>query len=278
MTARALALLLSTALACATGEDASSSFTTASVPTMPALTSDSDGSTSDPPGTTEAPTTSIPGPTTSPFDPSTTSTGPISSTTSDDTTTTSTSTTQPADTGDDCGPCDAPPGPCFASPGTCIAGECDYAATADGSPCDDGDACTTSDACNGAGSCTGTKLVCTADNATGGACVAGECTGFTCTAPYADCDSDWANGCEVPVGVANQCDINGLNPNGCWTAYCGESNDADATNFGTYHCIDCNNCHKTPENLVQWCNHSTGNWYPPDAGGCGGFLDAVCAP
>ena len=177
------------------------------------------------------------------------------------------------------GPCDAPPGPCHVAVGQCIVGECVYSQFMAGEACDDGDGCTQGDVCDGAGVCQGAAIVCEAANASGGACVDGACAGFVCTAPYEDCDGDMSNGCEVPVGVANQCDAGGLNPDGgCWTAYCGSSGKAGATNFGTYYCSDCSTCNTPGNGLWQWCNHSTGNWYDPAAGSCGASEDLVCPP
>lgn len=82
----------------------------------------------------------------------------------------------------------------------------------------------------------------------------------------------------VPTAPQDDSDSGGLNPNGgCWTAYCGASDDADATNFGTYHCIDCANCHEPAQGQWQWCNHTSGNWYPQQQGGpCGVSKDLVC--
>ncbi|HEY0136189.1 MAG TPA: hypothetical protein VGB85_19025, partial [Nannocystis sp.] len=194
------------------------------------------------------------------------------------TATTGPATTGPATTGTtgDC-MCDLAPDACHTAPGECIDGACVYpAAPADGA-CDDGDPCTGSDLCDGAGACLGTPVVCEAANATG-SCQDGACQ-FACVAPYEDCDGDWGNGCEVPVGVANQCDLDGLNPDGgCWTAYCGSSGNAKAS-FGTYYCTDCSNCHTPGDGLWQWCNHATGNWYPAASGTCAAKdEDLVCAP
>lgn len=177
------------------------------------------------------------------------------------------------------GPCDAPPGGCFSAVGACVAGECVYAPIDADVGCDDGDACTEGDVCDGAGGCQGAAISCERPHASGGVCEGGVCQGFVCVAPWADCDSDWDNGCEVPVGVANQCDAAGLNPEGgCWTAYCGQLDDAKARNFGTFYCYDCSTCNTPAPGLWQWCNHTTGNWYPSEAGTCGKNEDLVCAP
>jgi hypothetical protein len=59
------------------------------------------------------------------------------------------------------------------------------------------------------GGCGGVALDCERPHASGGVCQAGVCQGFECVAPWADCNGDWDDGCEVPTGVANQCDANG---------------------------------------------------------------------
>ena len=124
--------------------------------------------------------------------------------------------------------------------------------------------------CGGCGEACGN-----ADHATG-SCSAGACD-YQCTGAWENCDGDWGNGCEIPVGVPHQCDDGGLNPtNGCWTAYCGNSADPSATNFGSFYCIDCATCASPAAGQCQWCNHSTGLFYPADACACGGYEDLAC--
>jgi hypothetical protein len=183
-------------------------------------------------------------------------------------------------TGDACPPCDAPPSPCYGAQGECVAGECVYTPTAAGEPCDDDDACTKGESCDGAGVCGGGEVLdCARPHATG-TCSDGVCGDWTCTGSWDNCDGDWDNGCEIPVGVANQCDIDGLNPdNGCWTAYCGSSDSPEATNFGTYFCVDCENCTTPEDGMVQWCSHQSGVWFPAAAGACNdAFKHQVCEP
>lgn len=165
-------------------------------------------------------------------------------------------------------------------PGVCADGGCVYSPAGAEVLCDDGDACTEDDGCDGAGGCHGVVIDCERPHAGGGACAAGVCQDFECVAPWENCDGNWDNGCEVPTGVANQCDVNGLNPDGgCWTAYCGQSADPKARNFaGSFFCYDCSTCHTPEPGLWQWCNHSTGNWYASEAGSCGNFEDLVCGP
>lgn len=182
-------------------------------------------------------------------------------------------------TGGDCAGACIAPGPCEVGPGECVDGECVYSPAGAEVGCDDGDPCTEDDACDGAGGCGGAALDCERPHASGGACQAGVCQGFECVAPWADCNGDWDDGCEVPTGVANQCDANGLNADsGCWTAYCGSSEDPKAKNFAGFFCYDCSTCHTPEPGQWQWCDHSSGTWYGSEAGSCGKFEDLVCAP
>ena len=106
-------------------------------------------------------------------------------------------------------------------------------------------------------------------------CNAGACE-QQCEAPWSNCDGDWANGCEIPEGVPNQCDVDGLNPNGCWTAQCGQSNDPLARNFGTWFCFECTTCHVPAAGLCQWCDHDAGRWFPMASCSCGAYEDLAC--
>lgn len=111
-----------------------------------------------------------------------------------------------------------------------------------------------------------------------GTCNAGACE-MQCEGAWANCDGDWSNGCEIPEGVPNQCDVNGLNPGGCWTPWCGQSDAAGAVNFGTWFCFECSNCHAPAPGQCQWCDHATGLLYPMAAcGGCGAYEDLACTP
>lgn len=112
-------------------------------------------------------------------------------------------------------------------------------------------------------------------------CNAGACEA-SCEAPFEDCDDDLSNGCEIPTGIPNQCDADGLNPDGCWTAHCGSSSNADARNFGSWYCFECTNCQPTTPGMVHWCSHSSGLWFPDNEGECTvdavDYTDLVCAP
>ncbi len=139
------------------------------------------------------------------------------------------------------------------------------------------------DECDGAGTCVGSSpLSCERENAEGGTCVDGECGGWTCIEPYEDCDQDWSNGCEVPTGVPNSCNANGLSEtNACGTAYCGIEVAPNAINFmaQNYRCVTCSNCSTPEEGEVAWCNQATGGWFTPEAGDCPAFYEgATCQP
>lgn len=169
-------------------------------------------------------------------------------------------------------PCTAP----NASGGMCIDGACEGLACNPGfGNCNDEweDGCeiglTTADHCGACDSPCGAGAHATAD------CSTGTCD-QACDAPWVDCDGDIANGCEIPEGVANQCDANGLNANGCWTPWCGQSNAATAVNFGAWYCMECSTCHVPSGGQCQWCDHGTGQWYPSDGCVCGNWEDLVC--
>lgn len=160
--------------------------------------------------------------------------------------------------------------------GECVAGMCTEPECAEGWGDCNGDM---SDGCEVAlgteANCGGCGDVCTAGAHADGSCVAGACS-FECQAPWDNCDGDWANGCEIPVGMPHQCDINGLNPgNGCWTAYCGNSGAA-AVNFDSFHCMDCATCRSPAAGSCQWCDHDGGTFFPADSCACGTFEDLSC--
>ena len=117
---------------------------------------------------------------------------------------------------------------------------------------------------------------CNAGTNASGSCEGSSCA-YTCDAGFGNCDEDFANGCEIPLG-ANQCDIDGLNPNGCWTSHCGSSNDPDAVNFGSWFCFDCTTCNEPAAGQCQWCSHDNGQWFPADACGCGAYEGLACSP
>jgi hypothetical protein len=186
--------------------------------------------------------------------------------------------------------CNTPPGDCFDPTGSCDASTCVYAPALAGEAC--ADDCAAGGFCDASGNCicaggddtgdTGGNpdecmMTCSSgDHSTASCDAQGQCI-VTCESPWEDCDGDPANGCEVPVGMPHQCDAGGLNPTGgCWTAYCGQATGAGITDFGTYHCVDCPTCEEIGGNC-QWCNHTTGNFYPAEACSCGAqYLGAVC--
>ncbi len=126
------------------------------------------------------------------------------------------------------------------------------------------------------GNCGGCGTTCSAGAHANSDCSSGTCQ-RSCQNPWENCDGNWANGCEVPTGVANQCSAGGLDPgNGCWTAYCGNSGASNATNFGSFYCVHCPNCNVPAAGACQWCASSTGTWYPQDSCACGSYKDLVC--
>jgi len=162
--------------------------------------------------------------------------------------------------------------------GQCVDGLCEgLDCAADWADCNDdmNDGCEvalgTATDCGGCGdACSG------ADNADA-MCTGGSCE-YLCQGSWENCDGDWGNGCEIPVGVAHQCDSSGINPgNGCWTAYCGASADPEATNFGSFHCIDCSTCRSPAAGQCQWCDHDSGVFFPAETCGCGGYEDLSCS-
>lgn len=185
-----------------------------------------------------------------------------------------------ADACDGTGVCAGAPLECTApnaEGGTCIDGACMGMDCVDGfEDCnaDMSDGCEVS--LGSDSNCSSCGDVCSGADHADGACVAGSCQ-IQCQAPWEDCDGNAANGCEVPVGVPHQCDASGLNPaTGCWTAYCGNSASADATNFGSFYCMDCATC-RSDGAQCQWCDHASGNFFPLDTCACGSFEDDVCA-
>jgi hypothetical protein len=160
--------------------------------------------------------------------------------------------------------------------GECVDGECT------GGDCEEGMADCNGNAADGCevqlgtdSDCTGCGDACSGPANATASCSAGACQ-FQCQAPYDNCDGDWGNGCEVPVGVEHSCSQSGIDAAGCWTAYCGASGDTSATNFGTYYCVDCPTCHVPSAGQCQWCNHTTGTFYPQDACACGTYEDLAC--
>jgi hypothetical protein len=106
-------------------------------------------------------------------------------------------------------------------------------------------------------------------------CVSGKCVA-KCNSPYADCDKKFANGCEIPVGVADKCSRSGLasftgNTPPCGTAHCGSHKTDDShQDFGTWHCTFCSHCHLFPDG-GSWCLYGTssdGKYSPQRCSSC----------
>jgi hypothetical protein len=109
-------------------------------------------------------------------------------------------------------------------------------------------------------------------------CSAGKCS-LSCAAPYQDCNGDIGDGCEIPVGVANTCDVAGLNSGqGCGTAYCGAFSGGNNKTFGSWTCVFCSHCHKWSDGY-SWClGTSTGKFSSDRCETCcnDGMADKVC--
>jgi hypothetical protein len=206
--------------------------------------------------------------------------------------------------------CNTPPDLCHQSTGTCAGGACSYPAKAldctrtnatggtcqtatgqcGGWTCTAGHAnCNTTwdDGCETStkttADCGGCGTPCTVGAHANPDCSTGTCKA-SCVAPYQDCDGNAANGCEIPVGVADQCDVNGLNStSGCGTPYCGSTTATTAHNFTTWYCKFCSGCHEFTDGS-SWCLGPTlsgvGQWSTDrgPVGGCGTYEDVVCAP
>jgi len=153
---------------------------------------------------------------------------------------------------------------------TCVSGWGDCDSDLEGTGCET--LLTTSTDCAGCG------VPCTAAAHATASCASGTCV-QTCVSPYDDCNDDMSDGCEIPVGVVNQCDIGGLNSStGCWTAWCGQSTNAYAYNHvaGNWYCAECDNCEESGAQC-HWCSHATGTWFPWGSCGCTNY-PVVCGP
>jgi hypothetical protein len=177
--------------------------------------------------------------------------------------------------------CANPPSECHEPTGTCEDSFCSYPPKLAGEICEED--CVGGGFCDASGNCICTSNACEATctagpNATATCDAEGECV-RTCDAPWENCDGDWSNGCEVPVGITGVCDAGGLNlDGGCFTAYCGQSAAPDTHNFDTYYCVSCSTCNAPSAGMCRWCNRDTGNWYGAESCDCGGHLDLACDP
>jgi hypothetical protein len=187
---------------------------------------------------------------------------------------------------DDSGACNGKPKDC-ARPhtleGSCFQGACQgYKCEAGWGNCNP----TWEDGCETAltsvehcGSCT---VKCPSGAHSTATCSGGKC-GLKCDSPYADCDGNAANGCEIPVGKANVCNRSGLasfsgTTPPCGTAHCGPGSGSNVKSFGSWHCTFCEHCHKF-SNGYSWClGGDDGNFSPSRCASCcnDGLTDKVC--
>jgi hypothetical protein len=116
--------------------------------------------------------------------------------------------------------------------------------------------------------CGGCKTACAAVANGSATCVNSKCA-VKCTAPYADCDGKYENGCEIPVGQGNACDRDGLasfsgSTPPCGTAYCGSAAaSSSVVNFGSWYCTFCTHCHIFA-NGGSYCLFSPDGQFSPD--------------
>jgi hypothetical protein len=118
-------------------------------------------------------------------------------------------------------------------------------------------------------------------------CDKGQCA-LTCKPPYADCNKDPADGCEIPVGEPNRCDRQGLSTfdasagatPGCGTPYCGAGGDGDAR-FGSWFCSFCEHCQLFADGGA-WCIQYRGEFSSARCKNCclpdNLVFPQVCAP
>ena len=94
-------------------------------------------------------------------------------------------------------------------------------------------------------------------NASNPRCEGGLCVG-TCNTHFANCDGNWANGCETDLRTS--------------TAHCGACRNGCATNGGTASCSDGNCEHSCPSGYML-CNNASYQAYDTSAacGTCGNF-------
>ena len=136
-------------------------------------------------------------------------------------------------------------------------------------------------------SCGGCDHACPAPPHAVATCVGGAC-GHACVTPYQDCNGLVADGCEIPVGVANSCDRQGLTSfsaaakatPGCGTPACGAGGGQDAS-FGSWHCSFCEHCQLFADG-GSWCMVDTGRFSSDRCDWCcnptSPSFPQVCAP
>lgn len=166
--------------------------------------------------------------------------------------------------------------------GTCVDGACQgFACVSGWGNCDSNwdDGCET--ALTTASNCGACGKQCSGADHASPTCKSGKCA-LACNAPWADCDGNAANGCEIPTGVANRCDRNGLNSSrGCGTAHCGAGNGSSMQqSFGSWHCTFCAHCHLWSDGY-SWCLSSGGLFSSDRCASCcnpATEADLVCKP
>ncbi len=164
--------------------------------------------------------------------------------------------------------------------GECVEGACVFQCEPEWGNCDGDWATGCEMSLSDPDNCGACGEVCTGGDHVEAHCVNGTCE-RSCEDPWEDCDESWDNGCEIPTGVPNQCDIHGLNSTtGCGTAWCGRSSGDQVTNFGSWHCKRCINCNTPSSGMCQYCDwYPDGNaqWFPAEACTCDANEASVCS-
>jgi hypothetical protein len=190
-------------------------------------------------------------------------------------------------TSTDCGDCDVP---CTAeahATATCATGTCVQTCVAGYKDCNydlDLDGCETN--LKTSTDCGDCDVPCTAGAHATASCATGTCV-QSCTSPWQNCDGNWSNGCEIPVGIPYQCSTDGLTTTlGCGTAYCGSGGDKSFA--GNWYCSWCSSCKEFGPSSCSWCGGTTGLWLHPSGTACTGtnpcgcpsgqYCNVICAP
>jgi hypothetical protein len=162
-----------------------------------------------------------------------------------------------------CGSCKNACGAVANGTAACVSGKCAVKCAASYDDCDGKYENGCESALNTVSHCGSCKNACAAAANGTAVCASGKCT-LKCTAPYDDCDGNYENGCEIPVGQAHACNKAGLasfsgQTPPCGTPYCGSATASNAVvNFGSWYCTFCVHCHLFGEEGYAWCLFSDG--------------------
>ncbi len=209
--------------------------------------------------------------------PATASSTTISVTSDDD------DTAESGSTGAECSECDCTDdAQCSAlrAAGTCDDGVCVFECEPGWGNCDGDWATGCETSLSDLDHCGACDQACTGGDHVEVHCINGTCE-RSCEEPWENCDESWDNGCEIPTGIPNQCDTQGLNPEiGCGTAWCGSGSGDQVANFGSWHCKRCMNCNEPSDGMCQYCDwyaDGDGQWFPAEECTCDGTEASVCS-